>query len=269
MPEELKEGAQEAPESQELAVPEISEAPAEVQQPSPAPTGQTEERLEKLIGAVTALNEKVEKLSRQEQSAKDRAISKTAKELAEVKARLDAFGGDWNALAQEAEAQTYQQRLAALEARISQAPASQPAADPKSAWRAEWDAESQKILDAASRLGVALTPDEYNAAMFGKKFTTKGDAYAALNQALLRKGAGEAIPAAAVVTEGGDVPRAPEPKTPKTFRQQLDDANKKKDSTEARRILDAKWAEVERGRAREEAKRVLQESGVDPKELIE
>ena len=267
MPEELKEGAQEAPESQELAVPEISVATPEVQQPSPAPTGQTEERLEKLIGAVTALNEKVEKLSRQEQSAKDRAISKTARELAEVKARLDAFGGDWNALAQEAEAQTYQQRLSALEARVSQAPASQPAADPKSAWRAEWDAESQKILDAASRLGVALTPDEYNAAMFGKKFTTKGDAYAALNQALLRKGAGEAIPAAAVVTEGGDVPRVPEPKAPKAFREKLDEARKKGDDKEARRVLDDKWEEVKKDQARDAARRALAEAGISPEEL--
>ena len=268
MPEELKEGAQEPTEQAELTAPEVSEVKPEVQQPSPATTGQTEERLEKLIGAVSALTEKVEKFSRQEQSAKDRAISKTAKELAEVKARLDAFGGNWEAMTQEAEARTLYQRLDALEGRISQAPVRQPVADPREAWQAEWDAESQKILDAAKQLGITLTTEEYNAALFGKKFNSKGDAYVALNQAIIRKGKGEGIPGAAVVTEGGEAPRQPEPQAPKAFRQQLDEARKKGDDKEARRVLDAKWAEVKKIQAREAAKKALEDAGVTPEELV-
>ena len=268
MPEELKEGAQVPEEPQELAAPVVSDVVTEVQQPSPAPEGQTEERLDKLIGAVATLNEKVEKLARQEQSAKDRAISKTAKELAEVKSRLDAFGGDWNALAQEAEARTLYQRIDTLEARLSQAPASQRAADTKSVWQAEWDAESRKITDAAKQLGIALSPEEYNAALFGKKFDSKGDAYAALNQAIYRKMAGENIPTAAVATEGGDVARQPEPTAPKPFRQQLEDAQKRGDGAAARQILDQKWAEIEKLQAREIAKQALADAGVSPEDLL-
>lgn len=268
MPEELKEGAQVPEEPQELVAPVVSEEVTEVQQPSPAPEGQNEERLEKLIGAVATLNEKVEKLARQEQSAKDRAISKTAKELAEVKSRLDAFGGDWNALAQEAEARTLYQRIDTLEARLSQAPANRPAADNKAAWQAEWDAESRKILDAAKQLGVSLSSEEYNLALFGKKFDSKGDAYAALNQAIYRKMSGNNVPAAAVATEGGEVARPPEPQAPKPFRQQLEDAKKRGDEAGARQVLDQKWAEIEKAQAREIAKQALADAGVSPEDLL-
>lgn len=269
MPEELKEGAQEAKELKELAVPEVSEAPSEVQHPSPAPAGLTEERLQELLEAQRAALE--ETIERKVQSTKDRRIGKIESkvdELLALRQQVEAAGG-WDPIINQREAEDRMDtRLnAILDARLSQTPASQQAADPKEAWRVEWDAESRKIVDAAKKLGIALTPEEYNAALFGKKFTSKGDAYAALNQALLRKGAGESIPAAAVATEGGDVARQPEPKVPKTFRQQLDSARSRGDEVEARKILDAQWSEVERQAKIEDARRVMADAGITKEEL--
>ena len=262
MTDELVEGAPAPEESKGLAVPEISAEEREVQQPSEKSGGLTEARVLELLGTqLKALDEKIESLSRQAQSAKDRAISKTAKELADLKARLDAAGGDWNTLAREAEAQTLYQRLDGLEARLSQAPASQPT------WQAEWDTESRKVLDAASKFGITLTTEEYNAAFFGKKFKAKGDAYAALNAVIIAKAKGESISAAAVATEGGEVARPPEPTTPKPFRQKVNDALAAGKSDEARKLIDKQWEAVEKEAKVAEARRALAEAGVSPADL--
>lgn len=269
--QELEEGAQVEEESQELAVPEISTPEPEVQQPSPAPAGVTEERLRELLESQRAALE--EAIDRKVQSTKDRRIGKLesrVEELLALRQEVEAAGGWDPVINQQQQAEVLEARLnKILDARLSQAPASQPARDPKVAWQAEWDAESRKILDAASKLGATLSTEEYNAALFGKKFDTKGDAYAALNQAIYRKMAGNSVPTGAVATEGGDVARPPEPKTPKNFRQNLDAARKKGDNAEARRILDAQWASVEKEQAKVAARQSLEQAGIDPKELVE
>ena len=122
-------------------------------------------------------------------------------------------------------------------------------------------------MDAAAKLGVTLSTEEYNAALFGKKFATKGDAYAALNQAVIAKAKGEAIPTAAVAIEGGDVARPPEPTTPKPFRQKVNEALAKGKSDEARKLIDDQWAAVDREAKLAAAKRALAEAGVTPQEL--
>jgi len=270
MPEELKEGAPEtAEESVGLAVPEISEGAPEVQQPSPATAGLTEERLKELLeDQKAALAEMIE---RRVQSTKDRRIGKLESkvdELLVLRQEVEAAGGWDPVISQQRQAEDWEARMTRIvDARLPRQPASQPVSDPTDAWRAEWNAESQKILDAASKLGIVITPEEYNAAMFGKKFKTPGDAYAALNQAIIRKGRGDDVTTAAVATEGGGVPRTPEPTTPKPFRQQLDEAKKKGDA-EARKVLDAQWAVIEKDRAREQARLALEEAGVSPEELL-
>lgn len=267
MTDDVQEGAPAAEELKELAAPEVSETDVEVQQPSVAESGLTEERVLELLGTqFKALEEKIENFSRQAQSVKDRAISKNAKELADIKARLEAVGGDWGALSQEAEQDSLAQRLEQLEARISQTAASQRTADPKAAWTAEWSEESQKVLDAAEKLGITLSTEEYNAVFLGRKFKTKGDAYAALNQAMISKAKGEAMPTAAVATEGGEVAQPPERSTPKTFREKFDQAREKGD-TEARKLLDERWAEVDKLTKVERARKLLAKEGVSPEDL--
>ena len=271
MPDELKEGAQAEEESQELAVPEISTPEPEVQQPSPAPAGVTEERLKELLESQRAALE--EAIERKVQSTKDRRIGKLesrVEELLALRQEVEAAGGWDPVINQQQQVEALEARLnKILDARLSLAPVSRPAADSKAAWQAEWDAESRKVLDAAEKLGVKLSTEEYNAAFFGKKFDTKGDAYAALNQAIYRKMAGNSVPGAAVVTEGGEAPRQPEPKAPKAFRQRLDEARGKGDDKEARRILDEQWKAVEREQAKIAAKAALEQAGISAKELIE
>ena len=262
MPDELLEGAQPTKEPTELAIPQVSEV-TEVQQPSVG-GGVSEARLTELLEAQrTAL---LEDFDRKLQSQKDRRIGKLegkVDELLATKAAVEAAGGWDQVISQQQYAEDLKAELnAALDARLSQAPASQP-----DNWRAEWDAESRKIMDAAAKLGVTLSTEEYNAALFGKKFATKGDAYAALNQAVIAKAKGEAIPTAAVATEGGDVARPPEPTTPKPFRQKVNEALAKGKSDEARKLIDDQWAAVDKEAKVAAARRALAEAGVTPQEL--
>ena len=267
MTTETLEGAQ--PE-EELVTPEPTKVAPELEsfsktedkQPS-EPRGLTDERLESLLGAVKALDEKVEGFSRQAQSAKDRAISKTAADLAEVKARLDSFGGDWNAMAQAEEARGLYERVAALEKGISKPSVSSP-----EAWQKEWDAEHRKILDAAKERGVELTKEEFNQVMFnnGLPYASKGDAYASLNRALLAKAIGDKTPVSVVSAEGGETPRLPEPKAQKTFRGKLDAAKATNDQVAVRKILDEQWEALDRQTKLAAAKRAASEAGVELKE---
>jgi len=262
MPDELLEGAQPTKESVELATPQVSEV-TEVQQPSVG-GGVSEERLTELLEAQrTAL---LEDFDRKLQSQKDRRIGKLESKVDEIlatKAAVEAAGGWDQVISQQRYAEDLEAKLnAALDARLSQPPASQP-----DNWRAEWDAESRKIMDAAARLGVTLSTEEYNAALFGKKFATRGDAYAALNQAVIAKAKGEAIPKAAVATEGGDVARPPESTAPKPFRQKVNEALAKGKSADARKLIDEQWAVVEKEAKLAQARQALAEAGVAPEEL--
>ena len=269
MTTELQEGSQPVEELvtpvPATAAPEVASFPTtEVKQPS-EPRGLTEERLNELFSAVKSLDEKVENFSRQAQSAKDRAISKTAAEIAEVKARLDQFGGDWNAMAQAEESRGLYKRLEALEAGTSRKPVS---TSPVEAWQKEWDAEHRKILDAAKERGVELTKEEFDQVKFnnGLPYASKGDAYAALNRALLAKAIGDKTPVSVVSAEGGTTPRLPEPKAQKTFREKLDAAKKANDPVAVRKIIDEQWDALDRQAKLEAAKRAASEAGVELKE---
>jgi len=272
------EGAPEATEQEELAVPEVSQAEQEVQQPSVPAGGITEDRLQKLLQE--QLDERLkgmeERFERMAQSAKDRGISKNAQEISAIRQQLEALGGGeeaWNVLQQQAEQQTLLNRIQQLEQQISQGPA-QPVQMPsqQSAWQAEWREESQKILDAAAKSGVTLSTDEYNAAMHnnGVAFVTKGDAYAALNQAILHKARGEAISVAAVATEGGDVAQPPAPPAePKTAAQRFEEAKAAGDFEAMREIQQERWDNVEALQKKASAQQALDAAGLTAQDLLE
>ena len=270
MTESVQEGAPVTPEPVEPAVPEVSEVIEEVQQPSVPDTGLTESRLEQLLAAQDERFEAMEeRLERAAQSAKDRGISKNAQEIAAIRGQLESLGGDWGALQAQAETQSLYDRIAQLESGGTSSPAPAPIAQ---VWQEEWASESQKIQDAAAKRGVNLAPEEYNAAMFnnGVAFKTKGDAYAALNNAIIAKAQGEAIPVAAVATEGGDVAAPPAPPAePKAFRQQLDEAIASGDIAKQDEIMANRWKEFEDLQEKEAALAQLKAAGISPEDLIE
>jgi hypothetical protein len=264
MTDELQEGAQPVNETEELVAPEVLETDAEVQQPSVTEAGITEDRLLEILA------ERDEKIARQAQSAKDRAISRNAKDIADILERFEAFGGDAAAFVADADRQAEIERQAQWQQSIESKLAA-VSAPTKQAWQDEWAGESQKILDAAETDGISLSVEEYNAAMFnnGVAFASKGDAYAALNAALVKKAKGEKISVSAVSTEGGEVARIPEPEAPKEFRQQLNQAIEAGDDNSARAILDQKWEEIERERAKIAARAALDAAGISPEDLTE
>ena len=266
----VPEGAPTTPEIVEPAVPEVSEVVQEDKQPSVPSEGITEARLNELLDS--RLGSMTEELERQAQSAKDRGISANAKQINDILSRLDELGGNRDALIQEVDQTTLLQKVTELEAQILNAAVPVGQADGKSAWQSEWSGESQKILDAAAKSGVELSQDEYNAAMFnnGIAFVSKGDAYAALNQAIVSKAKGESIPVAAVATEGGNVATPPAPPAgPKTFRQKLDAAKESGDEAAQRAALDERWDEIEQQQKLTEATQALAAAGLSPADLIE
>ncbi len=271
MTDQVVEGTLSTPEIVEPAVPQVSEVDQGVQLPSVPSVGITEDRIEELLDA--RLGELKAELDKQAQSAKDRGISANAKQINEILARLDQLGGNREALIQEVDQQALLTKIANLETQISQRPASPTqTADAQSAWQVEWRDDSQKVLDAAAKKGVSLTQDEYNAAMFnnGVPFPSKGDAYAALNQAILAKAKGEAIPIAAVVTEGGETPRPPAPPAqPKTAAQRFEEAKAAGDLTAMQQIQQERWDEVEILQKRAAAEQALSAAGLTAEDLIE
>jgi hypothetical protein len=212
-------------------------------------------------------------LEKQAQSAKDRGISANAKQINDILARLDELGGNRDALIQEVDQQTLLSKISSLEAQISQGPA-QPVQMPsaKAAWQAEWRDESQKVLDAAASDGVTLTKEEVNAAMFNNNvpFASKGDAYAALNRAILAKAKGENISVAAVATEGGDVAKPPAPPAePKTATQRFEEAKAAGDQAGMEAAQAERWDEVEKLQKKAAAQQALDAAGLTAEELIE
>ena len=251
-----------------LAAPEILTVEKEVQPASVIALGLTEERLKELLEAQNkALEETIE---RRVQSVKDRRFAQLETRLDEalaIKEQVEAAGGWDPYLAQQQQTEAIEKRLEQMvEARISGAAA---AVAKQPTWQQEWDAESQKIVDAAKEQGVELSGEEYRSALFnnGIPFASKGDAYAALNRSLVAKAKGDKTPVSVVSAEGGEAPRPPEPKTPKTFRQKFDDAQKSGNQADARKLLDAQWVEVERLGRVEAARQSLAAAGVTPEEL--
>jgi hypothetical protein len=265
MTDEKQEGAQPTEERLAPAVLEAS-AETEVQQPSLG-AGVTEERLKELLAQQSKTLE--ETIERRVQSVKDRRFAQLETRLDEavvLKEQVEAAGGWDPYLAQQQQTEAIEKRLEQMiEARISRKPVS-----PQETWQAEWSAESQKILDAAKERGVELTDGELTQVKFnnGLPYGTKGDAYAALNRALLSKAIGDKTPVSVVSAEGGEAPRPPEPpKAPMTFRQKFDKARTSGNEAEARKILDEQWLAVEKQGKIEAARQTLAAAGVTPEEL--
>src|SRR3990167_10531930 len=150
-----------------LAAPEILTVEKEVQPASVIALGLTEERLKELLEAQNkALEETIE---RRVQSVKDRRFAQLETRLDEalvLKEQVEAAGGWDPYLAQTQQTEAIEKRLEKLvEARLSGAAAAKQTSS-KEAWQQEWDAESQKILDAAKEQGVSLSNDEYRSALF-------------------------------------------------------------------------------------------------------
>ena len=261
---ELPEGAQPTEERLAPAVADVS-AGSEVQQPSVA-GGVTEERLKELLTQQAQTLEAT--IEKRVQSVKDRRFAQLETRLDEalvLKEQVEAAGGWEPYLAQTQQSEAIEKRLEQLiEARISKRPVST-----QETWQQEWSAESQKILNAAKERGVELTESELTQVKFnnGLPYGTKGDAYAALNRALLAKAIGDKTPVSVVSAEGGEAPRPPESKTPRTFRQKFDEARKGGNDAEARKLLDAQWVEVERLGRVEAARKTLTAAGVSLEEL--
>jgi hypothetical protein len=257
-----QEGALPVEELQAPEVQEVSTPATEVQQPSvPEATGLTEDRL------IEILAERDELAARQAQSAKDRAISRNAKDIAALLERFESLGGDEgaaNKMVADAETQALLQTVEELKSTIQTMQTAPVAPTTGDSWQAEWAVDSQKILDAAETLGVELTNNEYNQAMHnnGVAFETKADAYAALNKAILAKQKGESMPVSAVSTEGGEVAQTPEPTVPKPFRQQFDELNEAGDTAGARALLDQQWEQADEETRKANARRAAEAAGL-------
>ena len=236
-------------------VPEVS---GPVEQPSSAPSGLTEERLQEILEG--RFKDLADQLARANQSVKDRRIGKletSVEKLLAVKGLVDQKGGDWEAAISETRESEISERMANLESKLLQPPAGQVSPD----WKQEWQDESKKIVDAAAKLGIALTDDEYNAALFGKKFASKGDAFAALQGALILKTRGESVTPAALANEGGTLPAQPEKLS---FRQTLEKAETIADKT---KILNARWDEIGKELKKQEVRDALVEKGLTVEDL--
>ena len=153
MTDKEQEGALPESESEELVAPEISHPDAEVQQPSVPSGGLTEDRL------IEILAERDEKSARAAQSAKDRAISRNAKDIAGILDRFEAGGSDKAAFVADADRQATldatQEWQAGIESKLESM-----AAPTVQDWKSEWAVTSQKILDAAAKSGTSMSVEE-------------------------------------------------------------------------------------------------------------
>ena len=271
MPPEKQESGLEATEQQETPpvaestpAPVVSESSGD-QQPSATAGGLTEEQLQKLLEEREA--RLMERIERSLQSIKDRRISKlekTQQEILALRQRLEEAGGDWDLLAREAAQSELTAKIEALENKLVELTTA-PKAGSES-WEDEWKRESQKILDEAKKWGVTLTPEEYRAALFtGEPFTSKGDAYAALQRAIFRKMKGESIPAAAVVGEGGEPAK---PSEDLDFRQKFEQTLKKAGPNDAQQLLMKQWEQVGKELRKHQAREQLLAQGLSPEDLV-
>ena len=268
MTDDTQEGALPADETQELVTPEVLEEEAEVQQPSGGEAGITEARL------IEILNERAETQARKDQSAKDRAISRNAKDIADILDRFEAGGSDKAAFIAEADQQASLEETQAWQTGIESKLATMATANTRQTWQDEWDVDSQKILDAAeAEDGVTLSNEEVNAGFLGQKFESRGDAYVLLNALIASKRSGKpaSIPASAVSTEGGEVARTPKPVVvvPQTFRQEFDKAEAEGDEATMQELIDTRYDELDKDAEIEKARRTLERSGISAEDLLE
>lgn len=192
MPDEVMESAPEPQEAEAPPAPKLSE-PSGGQRPS--------EPEQEVRGILTRLAEKMESLEvslqeqvrREVQSTKDRRFAKQEQELAEIKAYLDASGGDIKKAAREMQ----------LDEILSQGRL--PREDRGgSDWERDWNQGSESILRSAlDDFGVKVdrSDPEYRE-IVGRTYNSPADAFAALNRLVARRVKGESAPAAAAATEG-------------------------------------------------------------------
>ena len=195
---EAPEAGVEGQEGQAPSAPEVSEvSQPEVSAQDTVTPDQLKEALSEIREVSTSLNEQM----RITQGAVDKNQTRIEKELAElenIKARVDANNGNWDAVKQEAVENEYLTRLDAIEKRISRS-------DSDDAWTTEWDAGISDIQDDA---GVEFTEDELES-LRTQRFTSKARAFATVQKAADAKAAGQSITAAVVAPEGAEEPVVP------------------------------------------------------------
>ena len=183
-----------APEpGQEPTEPQAPPAPA-VSEPSDtapsAPIGVTEDQLKEF--GVSLLVQ----AAKDAQSKHDVRISKFETKMSELEAVVEASGGDWSRVSRDLSENDLRQQVAANTEALASGPGG------GTSWEEEWADKSQQMLEnAAEKYGVTLTEEE-KATFQTMQFETAVDAFGALNDAILAKARGEAIPTAAIASEG-------------------------------------------------------------------
>ena len=187
-----------APEpGQEPTEPQAPPAPA-VSEPSDtapsAPIGVTEDQLKEL--GVSLLEEAKSEARRAAQATKDVRFGKFETKLGELEAVVKASGGDWGKVEGDLVQNDLRQQVAANTEALASGSGG------GTSWDKEWAEKSQQMLEnAAEKYGVTLTEEE-KATFQTMQFETAVDAFGALNDAILAKARGEAIPTAAIASEG-------------------------------------------------------------------
>ena len=159
-----------------------------------APSGVTEDQL-KEYGEQWLEQAKAE-ANKAAQSTKDVRFSKFETEIGELKAVVEASGGDWKKVESDLAENSLRQQVAANTEALTSGSGG------GTSWEKEWADTSQQMLEgAAEKYGVTLTEAE-KATFQTMRFDTSVQAFGALNDAILAKARGEAIPTAAVASEG-------------------------------------------------------------------
>ena len=185
--------------------------------PTAAPSGLTEARVKELLNeALTPFTKDLKEVVGRAQSTQDRRFNRTEEELAAIKTRLDAAGGDVGRVARDMALDELIQK--------GQAPAdATPPSPPGKSWTEEWAQHLKTVLE---KHGVELTPDEYKA-NFGSSvnFNSQGAAYAKLSDVVIAKSKGESVTPAAAMPEGSATPPAAASDAHKLHEQYMEAVN--------------------------------------------
>ena len=188
---EAPEAGVEGQEGQAPSAPEVSE----VSQPDvSAQDTVTPDQLKEALSEIREVSASLNEQMRITQGTVDKNQTRIEKELAEleqIRTRVEANNGSWDAVKQEAVENEYLTRLDAIEQRISQS-------DNDKAWTEEWNTG---ITDIQDDTGVEFTDGELET-LRTSQFSSKARAFAAVQKAADAKAAGETITSAVVAPEG-------------------------------------------------------------------
>ena len=188
---EAPEAGVEGQEGQAPSAPEVSEvSQSEVSAQDTVTPDQLKEALSEIREASASLNEQM----RITQGSVDKNQSRIEKELTElrqIRSRVEANDGNWDAVEREAVENETLTRLETLEKRLLRS-------DADDAWTDEWDTGISDIQDDT---GVQFTAEELET-LRTSKFSSKARAFAAVQKAADAKAAGESITTAVVAPEG-------------------------------------------------------------------